>query len=90
MPVFLGNIIDYLTPTFKTKICINIRHVDTLGIEKPLKKKVKIQRVKIRNTKHICYQTARRRPSTGANRDAFVFGMLNYISYNQEVPGKPH
>ena len=83
-------ILNNLFPANIAKIYINIRHGNTLRIQKALKEQIVFKWIQIRNSQSIGHNAARSRATARPNRDFHTAGIIDKIPHNEEIAVKAH
>ncbi|KFM93090.1 hypothetical protein DJ90_2785 [Paenibacillus macerans] len=89
-PVFACHIGDHLVAALVAEIDIDIRHRHPLGIQKPFKQQVILDRVDIGDAQHVSNQAACRRSPARAGNDPAVVSEGNEIPNDEKIIGKSH
>ena len=79
IPVEAMDIVNNLTATVDTEVNVDIRHGDTLGVQKPLEKEAVFDGVNVGDLQAVGHNAARCAASPGADGDAAAFGIADEV-----------
>ena len=88
--VLFTDVIHYLSPSRVAKVHINIRHTDTLRVQKALKIEAVLHGVNVRNIKAIAYHRAGGAAAAGAHRDIPALGVADKVGDDEKIVRKAH
>src|SRR5579875_1956096 len=84
------NVLNHLTPPVHAEVNINVRHGDTLRVQKTLKEQLILERINICDLHHIPNERSCRRPSTWSHRNVVLTRITDEVPHDQEITGKLH
>src|SRR5205807_1481434 len=83
--IFLANVFEHFTAPRFTKIYVDVRWRDAIGIQKALEQQAELKRIDIRDSNHVSDQRAGGRSATRTDRNSAAFREVNEIPNNQDV-----
>ena len=89
-PILFSDPFQHCTATIVVKVNVNIRHGNTIRIQKTFKQQVILNRINIGNRKRIGHCTARSRTTSRTDNHPQLTGRSNVILHNQEITGETH
>ena len=90
LPVALLDVFYDLFAANVTKIHVNIRHGDALGIEKTLKEEGILQGIDVRDPQDIGDKAPRRRSTPRPHGDLLRSGVMDEVPDHQKIAIEPH
>ena len=88
--IFLGRVLDHFFAISRVKVHVDVRHALSTWVKKALEQQVILEWIEICDAQAICHGTTSSRPTTWANPDSLVVGIVNEIPNNQKVRLKVH
>ena len=84
------DIVDDLAAAVDTEVHVDIRHGDTLRVEKALEKEAVFDRIDICDVQAVGYYAARRTAAAGTHGDTVALGIADKVRHDEEVIHKAH
>jgi len=88
--ILVTHVVEYLVTALEAEVDIDVWHRATAWIEPSLEQELMLDRVDLCNPQSIGNQTANHRPAAWSYRNPHAACMIDEISHNQHVAGKPH
>jgi hypothetical protein len=88
--VLLCDVLDDFAAALETKIRVDVRHRDTVGVQEPFEEKVVTKRIDVCDAQRVCNEAPCRGSSPGANRDALLARVSNEIPHDEKVRSISH
>ena len=85
LTVFARHVVDDLRPALIAEVDVNIRHADTLRIEKTFKDQIVFDRVDVRNCQTVGDDRSRRRAAPRPDHDLVLLRVIDKIPDNEEI-----
>ena len=90
LAVLAGNVLDDLRTANIAEVHVDIRHGDTLRIQKSLEVQRVVNRVKVSDSEAVRHDRACCRAASGADRNALTFRVADKVGHDEEVIDKAH
>ena len=91
MPVFVHHPLQHPFATIVIEVGINIREIDTVGVQETLKQQVVLQWVDSGDAQAICHgRTCRRTTARTYNHAQFFTGSVDEVRHDKEVTRETH
>ena len=90
LAVLAGNVLDDLRTANIAEVHVDIRHGDTLRIQKSLEVQRIVNRVKVGDSKAVRHDRACCRAASGSDRNALTFRVADKVGHDEEVIDKAH
>ena len=88
--VLLRHVVDHPVAPVHAEIDVEVRHRDTLGIEKALEQQVMADRIEIRDPQAVGDQRSRSRAAPRSHRHAVIARPADEVGDDEEIAGKAH
>ena len=85
LTIFLRTIFNHLITTVILNISINIRHTNTIWIQKALKEQIIFQRIYFRNFNRVRQKRPSRRTTPRSINNPLILTPVNKVLHNQKV-----
>ena len=85
LTVFARHVVDDLRPAFIAEVDVDIRHADTLRIEKTFKDQIVFDRVDVRNRQTVGDDRTRRRAAPRPDHDLVLLRVIDKIPDDKEI-----
>ena len=89
-PVFLRNPFQHFPATDVVEIDIDIRHRNSVGIEKTFEQQIVFHRVNSRDSEAVCDDASRRAPAPGTDENAHLARRRDEILHDEKVARETH
>ena len=90
VPVLASDVIDDFLPAFVTEINVEIRHRDTLRIQKALKQQIILQRIDVGDIEEVRRKRRRAASASRSDHDVVRFGVMDEVPDDQVIIDKSH
>ena len=90
LAVLAGNVLDDLRTANIAEVHVDIRHGDTLRIQKSLEVQRVVNRVKVSDSEAVRHDRACCRAASGSDRNTLTFRVADKVGHDEEVIDKAH